>query len=242
MYVEKGKPMTEMMKILLVDDADFFLETEKAFLKHTPATIYTASNGAEALDAAVEHRPDLIYMDVQMPVMDGLACLEILKSNHALKTIPIIMVFTPTGDVTRETVEETQCDGVITKPIDRNEFLELGHQFLFGIDRRDKRVSCQMTVDFVANGKKFQGLGIDISERGMYVQFREDLPDAREVSLSFQLPTVSSEMIKTSGILRWVNQGFPRPHLGMPQGFGVQFRNLDARYHSVIRDYIEKNK
>ncbi|NIQ96845.1 MAG: response regulator [Desulfuromonadales bacterium] len=233
--------MTENMKILLVDDADFFLETEKAFLKHTPATILTATNGAEALDVAVEHRPDLIYMDVQMPVMDGLSCLEILKSNPALKPIPVIMVFTPTGDITEERVEATRCDGVITKPIDRQRFLELGHQFLFDIDRRDKRASCQTTVDFTINGENRQGVGIDISEGGLYVQFREDLPDVERIRLSFFLPTVSAEKIELQGRVRWVNQGFPRPHLGMPQGFGLQFENLSPHHRSIISEYIAKN-
>lgn len=229
------------MKILLVDDAEFFLETEKTFLKNTPATILTAANGAEALDVAVEHRPDLIYMDVQMPVMDGLSCLEVLKSNPALKSIPVIMVFTPTGDITESKVAATDCDGVITKPIDRQEFLRLGHKFLFGIDRREKRAPCQMTVDFSIGGEKGRGLGIDISEGGLYVQFREALPDGEVVHLSFLLPTVSAEKIETRGELRWVNQGFPRPHLGMPQGFGLQFIHLESRYRQIIRDYIESH-
>jgi len=230
------------MKILLVDDADFFLEMERSFLRHIPATILTASNGAEALDVAVEHRPDLIYMDVQMPVMDGLSCLENFKSNPVLKSIPVIMVFTPTGGITKGKLEAAGCDGIITKPIDRQEFLELGHKFLFDIDRRDKRISCRINVDFSIQGKKYQGLGIDISDGGIYIQSREELPHEGNVRLSFQLPTDNPEKIETDGVITWINQGFPRPHLGMPQGIGLQFRNLGSYDRSIIQDYVSNKQ
>lgn len=231
---------TEDHKVLLVDDADFFLETEKAFLKQTPATIYTASNGAEALDMAVQYRPDLIYMDVQMPVMDGLVTLQALKANPVLQTIPVIMVFTPTRDVTMESIQKTGCAAAITKPIDRTEFLEVGHQFLFGIDRREHRVSCQMTVDFTMGGQQLQGMCIDISDNGLYVQYRHPLPEVKEVELSFLMPTVSSEKLQASAVVRWVNQGFPRPNLGTPQGFGVKFTAIEGRFQEIIRSYVEK--
>lgn len=234
--------MIPKMKVLLVDDTDFFLEMERSFLRHIPATILTASNGAEALDVAVEHRPDLVYMDVQMPVMDGLSCLKIFKSNPALKSIPVIMVFTPAGDITKGKLEAAGCDGVITKPIDRQVFLEVGHKFLFDIDRRDKRIPCQIKVDFSAHGKKYQGVGIDLSDGGIFLQSREDLPEKGNVRLSFQLQTPNSERIEVDGLITWVNQGFPRPHLGMPRGIGVQFRNLGSYDRSIIREYVSKHR
>lgn len=230
------------MKVLLVDDTDFFLEMERSFLRHVPATILTASNGAEALDVAVEHRPDLVYMDVQMPVMDGLSCLKIFKSNPALKSIPVLMVFTPAGDITKGKLETAGCDGVITKPIDRQLFLELGHKFLFDIDRRDKRIPCRIKVDFLAQGKKYQGEGIDLSDGGIFVQSRENLPEEGNVRLSFQLQTDDAQRIEVDGLISWVNQGFPRPHLGMPQGIGVQFRNLGSYDRSIIQAYISKHR
>lgn len=234
--------MIPKMKVLLVDDTEFFLKMEKSFLRHIPATILTASNGAEALDVAVEHRPDLIYMDVQMPVMDGLSCLKIIKSNPALRSIPVIMVFTPAGDITKGKLEAAGCDGVITKPMDRQVFLERGNKFLRDIDRRDKRVPCRIKVDFSVEGKKYQGVGIDLSDGGMFVQSMEDLPDKGHVRLSFQLQTDNAERIDADGFISWANQGFPRPHLGMPQGIGVQFRNLGSYDGSIIREYISKHQ
>ena len=70
--------------ILLVDDAKFFLELEKQFLKNTPATLLTASSGKEALEIAKESRPSLVFMDVDMPEMDGLDCCRQFKADPFL--------------------------------------------------------------------------------------------------------------------------------------------------------------
>ena len=62
-------------KILLVDDTKLFLKLEQEYLKQSSAQVFTAGNGHEALELARTIRPDLIYMDLNMPVMDGIEFL-----------------------------------------------------------------------------------------------------------------------------------------------------------------------
>ena len=162
-------------KILLVDDVDFFLEIEKDFLRQTPAEILVAGNGREALDLASRHQPDLIFMDVNMPVMDGLSCCRQLKADERLARIPVVMVFAPSGEVDEGACRAAGCDGVLHKPVDRRVFLELGRRFLFAIDRREKRIACQMTVDFRLDGVSHQGMGLDISHHGIYIGYRQEV-------------------------------------------------------------------
>lgn len=79
-------------KILTVDDSKTVRIIVKKAFKGFACTVLEASNGAEGLDVAAKEIPDLILLDVTMPVMDGLEMLTRLKSEPALKAIPIVML------------------------------------------------------------------------------------------------------------------------------------------------------
>ena len=231
---------TRQHKILLVDDVDFFLDLEKDFLKRTPARILTARNGREALEQVRTHHPDLVFMDVNMPVMDGLACCRSLKSDPQYADTPIVMVFAPTQEVDDRACLAAGCDAVMSKPVDRRTFLELGRRFLFAVDRREMRIACQMTVDFQTPDRRDRGMGLDISEHGVYVGYRREIREDERIKLGFFLPGVSPERLEVSGRVAWVNQGFPRPNLSLPQGFGVEFRVISSEASRVLGAYVEK--
>ncbi|MDF1580615.1 MAG: response regulator [Desulfuromonadales bacterium] len=232
--------MTTKPIILLVDDLDFFLEMEKDYLSKTQADIRIAKNGKIAIETARRVLPDLIYMDVQMPVMDGMEACRKIKQDPLLRNIPIVMVFTETGGVTRESVMLCGCDDALIKPVDRKLFLEVGRKFLYHVERRDKRVSCRTTVEFRINGLDRQGLSHDLSKNGVYVECREALKQGDHVYLSFLLPTISSHKIQARGRIAWVNQGFPRTNNSLPQGFGIEFQNLDSICRRMVEEYVKK--
>jgi CheY-like chemotaxis protein len=229
------------LKILLVDDVDFFRVVMRDYFKRTPATILTASSGQEAVEMALSERPDLVYMDVNMPGMSGIEACRVIKSNPALKDIPVLLVFTPGRDSTVREVEASDCDGYLAKPFGREEFLNLGHRYLFNIERRERRVPCQMTVEFTVNDTVYRGRGIDISLHGLYVEFRAEIPPARRLKASFLLPTVSPRTIEVTGRIAWINQGLPRSNMTLPQGFGIEILSIDMDSVDIIRTYLEKN-
>lgn len=229
------------LKILLVDDVDFFRDVMRDYFKRTPASILTANSGQSAIDIAMREWPDLIYMDVAMPEMSGIEACKKIKAHPTLKKIPVLLVFTPDRDASLEDVEASGCDGYLAKPFGREEFLNLGHRHLFNIERRERRVACQMTVDFQINGKNYQGRGVDISMHGLYVEFRDEIPPNSRVSASFLLPTVSPQKVDIVGRIAWVNQGFPRRNMSMPQGFGIEIQSIDMTCVDIIRKYLEKN-
>jgi len=229
------------LKILLVDDVDFFREVMRDYFKRTPATIFSASSGEEAVNTAMREWPDLIYMDVAMPGMNGIEACRKLKAHPALKKIPVLLIFTPDRDATLKDIETSGCDGYLAKPFGREEFLSLGHRHLFNIERRERRVPCQMTVDFSINNNDHRGRGVDISMHGLYVEFREEIPPDSRVKASFLLPTISPRKIDISGRIAWVNQGFPRQNMALPQGFGIEIQSIDMSSVDIIRSYLEKN-
>lgn len=233
--------MSPRPKILLVDDVDFFIELEKDFLKRTPADIITAKNGLQALEVARSQRPSLIYMDVNMPGMDGLTCCRAIKSDPELRHIPVIMVFGTSKDIDNAACVAAGSDGVLNKPVDRSAFLDMGHKFLFTIERREKRIPCTMGVNFKIDGLDYQALALDISCGGMYLQYRNGVPPEARVALSFFLPTISDQLLEVRGRVTWINQGFPRQDLSIPQGFGVQFVQVGPNALSLIKRYVENS-
>ena len=108
-------------KILIVDDREVNLRLLEAMLTPLGHKVYMAHNGKECLDAVVEINPDLILLDVMMPIMDGLATLIHLKSNPATKSIPVIMVTALTELKERINALEKGADDFLSKPINELE-------------------------------------------------------------------------------------------------------------------------
>ena len=89
-----------------------------------------AENGVEALTAVARQRPDLILMDIQLPVMDGYEATRRLKADPATKSIPIIVVtsYALSGDETK--AREAGCDAYVTKPFSPRQLLGKVREFL----------------------------------------------------------------------------------------------------------------
>jgi CheY-like chemotaxis protein len=84
--------MEKRAKILLVDDDEDFVEATKAILETRAYEVVVASNGDEGLQKAREEKPDLILLDVIMPVKDGFTAAEQLKKDPELSQIPTLML------------------------------------------------------------------------------------------------------------------------------------------------------
>lgn len=109
-------------KILLVDDEPLNLKLYDKMLKEHNFVITTATNGQECLDRVYEEFPDLIILDWNMPVMDGIDALETLKKDSSTKDIPVLMV---TGVMTSsEDLAYAMTVGAVDflkKPFDKQE-------------------------------------------------------------------------------------------------------------------------
>ena len=120
--------MEKRAKILLVDDDEDFVETTRIVLESKPYQIIVASNGDEGLRKAREEKPDLILMDVIMPVKDGFTAAEQLKKDPQLSKIPTLMLtaFATKGRETSIPVSrgyDLQAEDYIDKPVSPDELL-----------------------------------------------------------------------------------------------------------------------
>ncbi len=110
-------------KILIADDSDVFRQLESQLLAGQGYELLSAKNGAEAVKLAIEHLPDLLLLDVQMPIMDGVQVLGTLKKNETTKNIPIVIVTTIGKDTDKRLLEGGGANEVLSKPIDRAKLL-----------------------------------------------------------------------------------------------------------------------
>ncbi|MCP4152167.1 MAG: response regulator [bacterium] len=120
----------EKATILVVDDKELNRCLLVHYMDSTGLNIIEAGNGKEALELTEKFRPDLVLMDVKMPVMDGLQATRLIKNNPALKSIPIVVITASAfGDVLVE-VKKTGADSHLRKPVGKQEFFSLLMNYL----------------------------------------------------------------------------------------------------------------
>ena len=110
-------------RILIVEDDQSSLYMLSFLLKSHDYEVYEAQDGLEGLKKAGQYKPDLIFLDVQMPEMDGFEVTKALKNNEELKHIPIIILtsFAMPGD--KKKAMDAGADGYIEKPINPEIFV-----------------------------------------------------------------------------------------------------------------------
>lgn len=110
-------------KILIADDSRTFRHLEEELLVRNGYTLSQAENGAQAIQIAARESPDLILLDLQMPVMDGAKALAVLKSNEKSRSIPVVMITTLGDDATRSSLLAAGAARVMFKPLNGPELI-----------------------------------------------------------------------------------------------------------------------
>ena len=109
--------------VLIVEDDPKNLTLFRDLLQRFGYATIEAGDGREGINQARVNKPDLILMDIQLPVMDGLRATKILKSDSKTKNIPILALtsYAMKGDMER--IMQVGCDAYLAKPIDVRELL-----------------------------------------------------------------------------------------------------------------------
>ena len=115
--------------ILIVEDISINRKVLKGFLKPFNVTIMEAENGEECINIAQKNRPDIILMDMQMPIMDGYTAANILKLDNDLKHIPIIAI-TASGSQLKKDKFNNIVNDFLLKPVFKFDLLELLIKYL----------------------------------------------------------------------------------------------------------------
>lgn len=122
--------MEKKAKILLVDDDTDFVESTKTVLESKPYEVIVATNGDEGLRKAREENPDLILLDIIMPVEDGFTTAEHLKKDQQLAGIPVLMLTSYSSKVAETSIPRSrgydlEADDYIDKPVSPQDLLAI---------------------------------------------------------------------------------------------------------------------
>ena len=116
---EDEKIEFEPATVLIVDDIETNRSLVKAYFQDTPLRFLEAENGQEGIRKAREHHPDLIIMDIRMPIMDGCDATALLRTDEALQPIPVVALTASGMKGDHERIIACGFDQVLTKPIRR---------------------------------------------------------------------------------------------------------------------------
>ena len=237
--LKQGVSHVAKPKILLVDDTRLVLELEKSFLKISDVEVLTAGNGAEALEMIRNDPPDLVFMDMNMPVMDGITACTLLKGDPFLSDIPVIMLTTAGREGDRERALKAGCNDYLTKPIDRREFLEKARNFTKTVDRRELRLPCHFPVIFLLGKSPIGAHVLDIGDGGVFLATHEAVRRDAPIKLALYLPSANPMLMEVSGRVAWVNEEGNRVHASLPAGLGVEFLDLDEEKVASLKSFLE---
>ncbi len=111
------------LKVMVIDDSKTIRRTAETLLKKVGCEVITATDGFEALAKITDHRPDIIFVDIMMPRLDGYQTTALIKNNKMFKKTPVIMLSSKDGLFDRARGRIVGSEQYLTKPFTKEELL-----------------------------------------------------------------------------------------------------------------------
>ena len=111
------------LKILVVDDSKTIRRTAETLLTKEGCQVFTAIDGFDALSKIADHQPDLIFVDIMMPRLDGYETCSLIKHNKMFRETPVVMLSSKDGLFDRARGRIVGSEQYLTKPFTRDELL-----------------------------------------------------------------------------------------------------------------------
>jgi twitching motility two-component system response regulator PilG len=118
------------LKILVIDDSKTIRRTAETLLAKEGCEVFTAIDGFDALSKIADHRPDIIFVDIMMPRLDGYQTCSLIKHNKTFKDTPVIMLSSKDGVFDRARGRLAGSDRYLTKPFTKEALIEAVEQTL----------------------------------------------------------------------------------------------------------------
>ena len=115
---------TSAVKVLVIDDSNTIRRSAELFLRQAGYDVILAEDGFDALAKISDHQPQIIFVDIMMPRLDGYQTCALIKQNARLKSIPVIMLSSKDGVFDRARGRLAGSDRYLTKPFTKDSLLE----------------------------------------------------------------------------------------------------------------------
>ncbi len=228
---------TSPKRILIVDDDEFFIQFQKAFLQREHFEILEARDGQEALETMREQRPDIVLLDLHMPGMDGLEVLVRARAEGMID-LPIVMVSKEEDTTKIKELKEAGAIDFLTKPIDIDIFMGKVSTYLKETHRTGQRLPVSIKIRYQTLDELLHGESKDLSTTGIFVRSKKKIEIGSLVEL-FLYPAddTEAEPIRVMGeVVRKVNG--PEKNSGV----GMKFISLDPESVELIARLLEEER
>jgi twitching motility two-component system response regulator PilG len=125
-----AEPSFEGIKVVVIDDSKTIRRTAETLLKKAGCEVITATDGFESLSKVMECQPNIIFVDIMMPRLDGYQTCALIKNNQVFKKIPIVMLSSKDGLFERARSRIVGAEHYMTKPFTREELLNAIKMFV----------------------------------------------------------------------------------------------------------------
>ena len=112
------------VKVMLIDDSNTIRRSAEIFLQRAGCEVILATDGFDALAKVADHHPEVIFVDVMMPRIDGYQTCALLKNSVRFRDIPVILLSSKGGLFDRASGRIVGSDEYLTKPFTKNELLD----------------------------------------------------------------------------------------------------------------------
>ena len=116
------------LRVMVIDDSKTIRRTAETLLKREGADVVTATDGFEALAKIADHKPQIIFVDIMMPRLDGYQTCALIKNNQVFKSTPVIMLSSKDGLFDKARGRIVGAEQYLTKPFTRDELLGAIHR------------------------------------------------------------------------------------------------------------------
>ncbi|MBV1914379.1 MAG: twitching motility response regulator PilG [Pseudomonadales bacterium] len=117
------------LKVMIIDDSKTIRRTAETLLSNIGCDVVTAIDGFEALAKIVDKQPDIIFVDIMMPRLDGYQTCALIKNNDEFKSTPVVMLSSKDGLFDKAKGRIVGSDDYLTKPFSKDELLEVIQRF-----------------------------------------------------------------------------------------------------------------
>jgi twitching motility two-component system response regulator PilG len=117
------------IKVLVIDDSNTIRKSAEMFLRQAGYEVILAEDGFDALAKISDHQPNVVFVDIMMPRLDGYQTCALIKQNATLKSTPVIMLSSKDGIFDRARGRLAGSDRYLTKPFTKEGLLEAVQQY-----------------------------------------------------------------------------------------------------------------
>jgi CheY-like chemotaxis protein len=202
-------------------------------LKRRDVEVQTATSGLEALDKAREMKPDLIFLDLYMPDLNGDEVCRKLKADPRTDSVPVVILTSEDAEESRSACYSAGCDDYITKPISSDVLQATLEKHFKERLRRHVRASVSIPCVIHSDKERKDGTMLSLSPYGAFVRISPLPLPGQTHTINFLIPGIDEEILLDASPV-W-NQSISEDNM---EGSGFEFQNVAEDQFERISRYV----